>query len=204
MSIFLQKSPSWTLRTSFLFFLSLQLKAARTLRPRKEIKGNHILTCIIKLTYKSSHSKCISFMCYTESLHPFVFPVYFPFPSLFLLTLASCLLPPVSVFIHHMCGSLADQPVMGHTSTLPLAVGWHERDWGKRIWNWCPRLFPRASGGGLTTGPQLFQYPHSFHHHCWPWNECPPACCVLTWAFAYSSLFWVTCSYFLFVFNLHN
>lgn len=113
MSIFLQKSPSWTLRTSFLFFLSLQLKAARTPRPRREIKGNHILMCIIKLTYKSSHSKCISFMCYTESLHPFVFPVSFPFPSFLLLTPASCSLPPVSVFIQHMCGSLADQPVIG-------------------------------------------------------------------------------------------
>lgn len=47
--------PEIPTQTSLLSFLSLELKASRTLQPKSEIKGNCILQCFVKLTYKFTH-----------------------------------------------------------------------------------------------------------------------------------------------------
>lgn len=103
-------------------FQSLELKAARTPWPRREIKSNHVLRCIIKLTCKSTRIGCVS-LCAAQSLG---FPSSFSqFPFFFTLSPA-LLFACAFLWLHsaHRHGVLlGSTSAWGtHTVTLPLAV----------------------------------------------------------------------------------
>lgn len=91
MSHFLSEIPELDTENIIPTFQSLELKAARTPWPRREIKGNHVLRCIIKLTCKLRVVD-VFLLCAAQSLG---FPSSFSQFPLLCLSFLPSLLPPV-------------------------------------------------------------------------------------------------------------